>query len=371
MSGDPAAGSAPAGDGAGEAKPAGADRLQRALGVPGLFAAAYSAVGFSIYFALGVVAERGLGLTPLIFLASGLLFGLTTLTYVEGSAMFRERGGSSSFARHAFNELIAFVAGWAILLDYLIVLALAAISVPHYLEPIWGGFAENGAEIGVAAAVIAAVCVLNILNVSGRGRPALAGPAGARRPGAAAGGDRRRPARRPAPGPAHRPARSLLAAERARHHLRGGDRDAGLRRDRGRLRPRARHRSQPPRPQAGGDPRRLRRAPGLRRDGGDRADGGAGGRPARTVRKRRSAANSSRSRCSASSPPSTRTGWRRRCAGRSPWSPSRCSSGRPTRRCSASPATPTRWRSTARSRAGSASSTAATPPPTWRSRSAA
>ncbi len=169
MSGDPVAGGAPAGDGAGEAKPAAAGRLQRALGVPGLFAAAYSAVGFSIYFALGVVAERGLGLTPLIFLASGLLFGLTTLTYVEGSAMFRERGGSSSFARHAFNELIAFVAGWAILLDYLIVLALAAISVPHYLEPIWGGFAENGAEIAVAAAVIAAVCVLNILNVSGRG----------------------------------------------------------------------------------------------------------------------------------------------------------------------------------------------------------
>ena len=48
--------------------------------------------------------------------------------------MFRERGGSSTFARHAFNELIAFIAGWAILIDYLIVIALAAISVPHYLD---------------------------------------------------------------------------------------------------------------------------------------------------------------------------------------------------------------------------------------------
>ncbi len=140
------------------------------LGVPWLFAAAYSAVGFSIYFALGVVADRGLGLTPLIFLASGLLFGLTTLTYVEGGAMFRERGGSSSFARHAFNELIAFIAGWAILIDYLIVLALAALSVPHYLEPISGDLSNSGWEIGIAAAVIALVCVLNILNVSGRGR---------------------------------------------------------------------------------------------------------------------------------------------------------------------------------------------------------
>jgi APA family basic amino acid/polyamine antiporter len=145
-------------------------KLRRGLGVPWLFAAAYSAVGFSIYFALGVVADRGLGLTPLIFLVAGLLFGLTTLSYVEGSAMFRERGGSSAFARHAFNELVAFIAGWAILLDYLIVIALAAISVPHYLVPIWSGFDDNGTEILVAAAVIAGACVLNILNVTGRGR---------------------------------------------------------------------------------------------------------------------------------------------------------------------------------------------------------
>ena len=112
---------------------------------PWLFAVVYSAVGFSIYFALGVVADRGLGLTPLIFLAAGLLFVLTTLTYVEGGAMFRERGGSSTFARYAFNELVSFIAGWAILIDYLIVIALAAISVPHYLEPISSGLGDAGA----------------------------------------------------------------------------------------------------------------------------------------------------------------------------------------------------------------------------------
>jgi APA family basic amino acid/polyamine antiporter len=166
--------SEPGGSGPRAPRPAAGGRrerlLKRGVGVPWLFAAAYSAVGFSIYFALGVVADRGLGLTPLIFLASGLLFGLTTLSYVEGGAMFRERGGSSTFARHAFNELVAFIAGWAILIDYLIVIALAAISVPHYLTPIWSGFARPGWEIGIAAAVIAAACVLNILNVTGRER---------------------------------------------------------------------------------------------------------------------------------------------------------------------------------------------------------
>jgi len=144
--------------------------LERGLGVPGLFLAAYSAIGFSIYFALGVVADRGLGLTPLIFLAAGLLFVLTTLTYVEGGAMLRERGGSSSFARHAFNELIAFVAGWAILIDYLIVAALAAISIPHYLEPISGDLADPGWEVAIAAAAITAACLINVFNVTGRGR---------------------------------------------------------------------------------------------------------------------------------------------------------------------------------------------------------
>jgi len=144
--------------------------LRRGVGVPGLFVAVYSAVGFSIYFALGVVADRGLGLTPLIFLAAGLMFVLTTLSYVEGGAMFRERGGSSSFARHAFNELIAFIAGWAILIDYLIVAALAAISVPHYLEPISSDLSEAGWEIGIAGLVIVAACTLNVLNVTGRGR---------------------------------------------------------------------------------------------------------------------------------------------------------------------------------------------------------
>jgi APA family basic amino acid/polyamine antiporter len=144
--------------------------LQRATGVPGLFVAVYSAVGFSIYFSLGVVADRGLGLTPLIFLAAGLLFVVTTLSYVEGGAMLRERGGSSSFARNAFNELIAFIAGWAILIDYLIVAALAAISVPHYLEPISSDLSEAGWEIGIAGAVIVAACVLNMLNITGRSR---------------------------------------------------------------------------------------------------------------------------------------------------------------------------------------------------------
>ena len=143
---------------------------RRLLGAPFLFAAAYSAVGFSLYFAIGVVADRGLGLTPLIFLAAGLLFVLTTLTYTEGSVMFLERGGSTTIARYAFNELVSFAAGWAILIDYMIVIALAAISVPHYLTPISDSFGDAGGEIVTAGVVIAVVAAINVLGVTGRRR---------------------------------------------------------------------------------------------------------------------------------------------------------------------------------------------------------
>jgi APA family basic amino acid/polyamine antiporter len=147
-------------------------RISRVLGIPFLYASASAAVGFSIYFSVGVVADRGLGLTPMIFLAAGLMFALTAASYVEGSAMLRERGGSATFARHAFNELISFIAGWAILIDYLIVIAAAAITVSHYLTPISGEFGGGGAEIAVAALVIGLAAILNIANITGRNRQA-------------------------------------------------------------------------------------------------------------------------------------------------------------------------------------------------------
>jgi APA family basic amino acid/polyamine antiporter len=145
-------------------------RAKRWLGVPFLYSAASAAVGFSIYFSIGVVADRGLGLTPLIFLVAGLMFALTSLSYVEGGAMLRERGGSATFARHAFNELISFIAGWAILIDYLIVIAAAAITVSHYLTPISGTFGGGDMELAVAIVVIGLAAILNIADVTGRNR---------------------------------------------------------------------------------------------------------------------------------------------------------------------------------------------------------
>jgi len=141
-------------------------RFSRTLGEPALFAVVLAAVGSSIYFVLGVVAGEALGLTPLAFLLAALLFVLTLATYVEGNSLHPERGGASTFARYAFNELVSFIAGWAIILDYLIVMAIAALAVPHYLTAFWGPAGDGGVELVIAAAVLAGVVALNVRGIS-------------------------------------------------------------------------------------------------------------------------------------------------------------------------------------------------------------
>ena len=111
--------------------------LHKVLGVPALFSTAYGNVGSSIYYALGVVALYALGLTPLVFMLTGLLFVTTAFSYAEATTIFPEAGGSSSFARHTFNEFVSFGAGWALMLDYIITIAISAFFVPNYLAAFW------------------------------------------------------------------------------------------------------------------------------------------------------------------------------------------------------------------------------------------
>jgi APA family basic amino acid/polyamine antiporter len=137
-------------------------RISRGLGEPALFAILLSSVVAGLYMVLGLVAGDALGLTPLAFLASGIFFVLTIATYVEGSSLHPERGGASTFARYAFDELWSFIAGWAILLDYLIVMAIGAVAISDYLSVFWGQVDEGVAEIVIAAAALAYVAAANV-----------------------------------------------------------------------------------------------------------------------------------------------------------------------------------------------------------------
>jgi APA family basic amino acid/polyamine antiporter len=145
--------------------------LRRTVGVPGLFATAYGNVGSSIYYALGLVAAHALGLTPLVFLFAGGLFALTAKTYAEGASMFPEAGGSSSFARHAFNDWISFFAGWALSLDYILTIAISAYFVPFYASALPGLGAIHHAPGNIIAALVV-LGVLVVLNIRGLGESA-------------------------------------------------------------------------------------------------------------------------------------------------------------------------------------------------------
>ena len=139
--------------------------LERVLGTPALFATAYGNVGSSIYYALGLVAGIALGLTPLVFVISGLIFAATAATYTEGTVRYPEAGGSSSFARHAFNELVSFGAAWAQMLNYIITIAISAFFVPHYLSIFWSPLRENPWDVIGGAVVVVLLVLLNIVGI--------------------------------------------------------------------------------------------------------------------------------------------------------------------------------------------------------------
>jgi APA family basic amino acid/polyamine antiporter len=137
-------------------------RIARGLGEPALFAILLSSVVSGLFMVLGVVADDALGLTPVAFFASGLFFVVTMATYVEGSSLHPERGGASTFARYAFDELWSFVAGWAILLDYLIVMAIGAVTISDYLAVFWTDLDQGVVEVVIAGLALAYVAVQNV-----------------------------------------------------------------------------------------------------------------------------------------------------------------------------------------------------------------
>ena len=136
------------------------------LGTPALFATAYGNVGLSIYYALGLTAVYALGLTPVVFVVAGVVFAMTAATYAEGTARYPEAGGSASFARHAFNELVSFVAGSSQMLVYVVTVAVSAFFVPHYLSIFWEPLRTNPWDIVGGAIVIVVLVTLNIVGVT-------------------------------------------------------------------------------------------------------------------------------------------------------------------------------------------------------------
>src|SRR5947208_14296064 len=146
-------------------------KMPRTLGPSALFAACYGNVGSSIYYALGVTAAFALGLTPLALILAGLVFVSTALNYAEGTAALPHAGGSSSFARRAFNEPAGFLVGWIQLLNYTATVAISAYTAVSYLAvlghylPMFRVLEQARWHIGAAVAVVAMLMAVNVIGI--------------------------------------------------------------------------------------------------------------------------------------------------------------------------------------------------------------
>ena len=140
--------------------------FERVLDAPALFAVAYGEIASSIYIALGIVAAQALGLTPLVLLLTGALFFVVSLSYAEGTAALPETGGAATFVRRAFNDLAGFVTGWALFLDYLIVMALSALFVPHYLGAALSApsLRDNPWDALIACGLVAVIAAVRLVR---------------------------------------------------------------------------------------------------------------------------------------------------------------------------------------------------------------
>ena len=145
--------------------------LRRVLGIPGLYSVGYGNVGSSIYYALGIVAFVAMGALPIALAVAGVFFVFTTLTYAEGTAMLPEAGGSSSFARHGFGDMGGFISGWALMLSYIVTIAISAFVIPPYLGYFWAPL-KDSAVISTAASM-GIIFFLMFINVIGVKEPSF------------------------------------------------------------------------------------------------------------------------------------------------------------------------------------------------------
>jgi APA family basic amino acid/polyamine antiporter len=149
--------------------------LQRVLDVPSLAAVAYGEIASSLYFALGVIALFALGFTPWVLLGVGALFLLVALSYAEGTSAIPETGGAATFVRRAFNDPAGFLTGWALVLDYVIVMALAGLFVPHYVGHAvgWDALTDSPWDTVVGIIAILGVAALRLIRRTSLYRTAI------------------------------------------------------------------------------------------------------------------------------------------------------------------------------------------------------
>jgi basic amino acid/polyamine antiporter, APA family len=94
-----------------------------------------------------------------------VIFIFTAISYTEATTMYPEAGGSSSFARRAFNEFWSALTAWGQMLNYIITVAISAFFLPHYLGIVWEPLLTSPWDIGMGVGVVVFLSVVNVVGV--------------------------------------------------------------------------------------------------------------------------------------------------------------------------------------------------------------
>ncbi|KQZ62695.1 amino acid permease [Sphingopyxis sp. OPL5] len=130
-------------------------RLARTLGWPHLVALGVGAiVGTGILTLIGVGADKAGPAVILSFAVAGLICACAALAYAEMATMIPASGSAYTYSYVVIGELIAWIVGWSLILEYSLVVSAVAVGWSGYAAPLLQAWADvpmalmQGPELG-------------------------------------------------------------------------------------------------------------------------------------------------------------------------------------------------------------------------------
>ncbi len=148
--------------------------LARSLGWPHLVALGVGAiVGTGILTLIGVGADKAGPAVILSFAIAGLICACAALAYAEMATMIPASGSAYTYSYVVIGELLAWVVGWSLILEYSLVVSAVAVGWSGYAAPLlqaWAGVPmalmqgpELGGIVNLPAILIIAVVAAMLL----------------------------------------------------------------------------------------------------------------------------------------------------------------------------------------------------------------
>src|SRR5512133_1447819 len=116
------------------------DQMKRRLGVNDLTARGIAAIiGAGIFSTIGNAAATGGPAVSLLFVFTAIACGLSAMCYAEFASAIPISGSAYTYAYVSFGELIAWIIGWDLIMEYAIGNIAVAISWSGYFTGLMNG----------------------------------------------------------------------------------------------------------------------------------------------------------------------------------------------------------------------------------------